>query len=567
MVEAGRERTAEGAERRELAIESLLIVFLFALLVLTVDPRGDFPLDDDWNFALGTWWFAEHGEFRFARFTGMSLRAQVVWGAVWTRWFGESFEVLRASTLVLALGSLLVFHRFCARAGVGSFSRRIAVVALMAHPIFVWSSFTYMTQIPFLACTVAAVYCWARGAGDRAIGWFAAGSAALIASYFVRQSGIATIAAGAAALAVVWSGSGRRFRAAATALLAIPGALFLVMIVGTDLLHGRPEEFALRFGLLDLPPARAAAALAAQIARNFAFEMQYAVLSLLGVALAASLARLDRRELAGALLLAIPIAWGASELSALRGPLPYDIHGNVIVGTGFGPLTLRDTWIFGYPGPREIATVIRWLLTIGGAALASVCLSRIAIEGWRLARERGNPGVAVAAAAGTLAGGTAILFTTDIFFDRYALDAAWSLAFLLPAVTAWTGWRKVIAIGATLLVFVFSAVGTSDYLAWNRARWEGFGWLRARGVPLERMDGGYEINQYLIGGFDGPAFLRKPQFSVVDDEWILSFNEVAGYRTVARVEYERWSGAGTIHVQRRTEGFRPGLARGEGEIP
>lgn len=552
---------AEGRSTR--AIESLVIVAVFGAVVLAIDPRGAFPLNDDWNFALGTWWFAEHGEFRFARFTGMSLRAQVLWGALWTRLFGESFEVLRASTLTLALASLLVFHRFCARAALGRFARLIAVGALLAHPIFIWSSFTYMTQIPYLFCSIVACYCWMRGANREAIGWFAAGSAALVASFFVRQSGIATLAAGAAALAVVWRSAQPRFRWLASVALGAPAVLFAVLILRTELLHGRPEEFALRFGLLERSVFGAAIALAEQIARNFSFEMHYAALCLGGVALAASIGKVDRPTLALALLFAIPIAAGASELTTLRGPVPYEIHGNVVVGGGFGPHTLRDTWVFGYGPPRPLPGLLRWLLTVGGVALAAMSLARITMAGWRVLRRRDEPAIAIATALGALAGGTAILFTTDIFFDRYVLDAAWPLAFLLPAVTTWTLGRKAAAAMVTLLLLVFSAIGMSDYLAWNHARWTGFRWLLQHGVPLERMDGGYEINQYLIGGFDGPAFLEKPQFSVVDDEWILSFHEVTGYRTMARVKYGRWSGGGTIFVQQRTTGFEPTFDLGD----
>ncbi|MFN2443957.1 MAG: hypothetical protein ABR517_14880 [Thermoanaerobaculia bacterium] len=543
--------------QRRLAFESLLILAGFALIVLVIDPRGDFPLNDDWNFALGTWWFAEHGEFRFARFTGMSLRAQVLWGALWTDLFGRSFEVLRASTLFLAAATLLVFHRLAARTGFGAFGRMLSTGALAAHPIFLWSSFTYMTQVPFLFASVCAIYCWVRGAAARSAGWFAAGSALLAVSYFIRQSGIAMVLAGILALAVVWRGSGRSFRLGAGALLAAPVILFLILILATELLHGRPEEFALRFGLLDLGPARLAATLATQAARSFALVMQYAVISLLGLALAAGFRRMTRGELALALLLAIPVAWGASELVSLKGPMPYASHGNVIADGGFGPLTMRDTWVFGYPPPRTLPLSFRWTLTVLSVALASLAMGRIAATGVRLARGAEVAGITAAAAAGALMGGTAILFTTDILFDRYSLDAGWPLALLLPLITIWTPWRRVVAVGVTAAILAFSAAGVSDYLAWNRARWEAFAWLRDRGVTLDRIDGGYEINQYLVGGFDGAAFLRKAQFSVVDDEWILALNEVRGYRTVARVKYERWSGDGTVFIQQRTGGFIP----------
>ena len=39
---------------------------------------GNFPLGDDWDFAIATWNFAHTGHFKFTHFTAVSLRAQVV---------------------------------------------------------------------------------------------------------------------------------------------------------------------------------------------------------------------------------------------------------------------------------------------------------------------------------------------------------------------------------------------------------------------------------------------------------------------------------------------------------
>lgn len=555
---AGPEGATPGREgRRALAIELLVILAAFVAVVLAVDPHGDFPLNDDWNFALGTWWFAEHGEFRFARFTGMSLRAQVVWGALWTRLFGESFEVLRASTLTLAFVSLLLFRSLLVRTSLSRSVRLLAVGALLANPYFLWSAHTYMTQIPFLAASLAAVLAWVKGAEERSSRWFVGGGVLVIVSAFVRQSGIATLAVGAVVLAAVWRSSPRQFRIVAAGSLVFVGVALAGLLVGTELLHGRPEEFALRLGLLERSVGAVLRSLVAQFTVNFAFIVQYSMVAFFGLGLVLAWGRIDRPTLALALVVAIPVVWGASTLTTIRGPLPYDIHGNILMGGGLGPPTLRDVWIFRYPEPRPLPMAIRWTLAlvtvvVGGLVLGR--LARLVPAVWRQWPERDR--LVWLGGLGAFAGGSAILFSTDIFFDRYVLDAAWALALLMPLATRWTGARFAAAAVVTAALLVFSAAGTSDYLAWNRARWEGFERLRARGVELTEMDGGYEINQYLLGGFDGPAMLRKPQFSVVDDEWILTFHEVKGYRTVDRVDYDRWSGSGTVFIQQRTTGFR-----------
>src|SRR5512141_664103 len=94
-----------------------LIVALWAAAIALIQPRGNFPLNDDWDFALATWDFARTGTFHFTNFTAVSLRAQVIWGALWTRALGESFELLRASTLVLAALLIAIIFFVLRRAG------------------------------------------------------------------------------------------------------------------------------------------------------------------------------------------------------------------------------------------------------------------------------------------------------------------------------------------------------------------------------------------------------------------------------------------------------------------
>ena len=126
--------------------EPIAIVAIWATAIAFINPRGNFPIDDDWDFALATWRFAETGRFHFTAFTAVSLRAQVLWGALWTRLFGESFDVLRASTLVLAAATLVIVHRMLLRTGLPRFGRIVATLALGFHPIFLW--FSSMKPLP-----------------------------------------------------------------------------------------------------------------------------------------------------------------------------------------------------------------------------------------------------------------------------------------------------------------------------------------------------------------------------------------------------------------------------------
>jgi hypothetical protein len=92
------------------------------------------------------------------------------------------------------------------------------------------------------------------------------------------------------------------------------------------------------------------------------------------------------------------------------------------------------------------------------------------------------------------------------------------------------------------MVAAFSMLATQEYVRWNAARWKSFARLESAGITLARIDGGYEINQYLVGGFDGPILLERSGFSVVDPEYILTFNRVPGYRVVSEEPFESFFG-------------------------
>src|SRR4029078_6139698 len=72
--------------------------------------------------------------------------------------------------------------------------------------------------------------------------------------------------------------------------------------------------------------------------------------------------------------------------------------------------------------------------------------------------------------------GTAALCASEHYYDRYALDATWSLVLLIPMAVRWNLPAIRIASAAALIaIAAFSTFATGEYFAWNRARWNA--WL------------------------------------------------------------------------------------------
>jgi len=537
--------------------DTLFLLLLLLVAVVIVDPRGDFPLNDDWNFVLATWHFADTGEFRFSRLTAMSLRAQVIWGALWTLAAGKSFEVLRASTLVLAGGTLWLLNLLLAFAGVGRVTRWIACAAMLFHPLFFWSSFTFMTHIPYVFLSVLAFYLFLRGVVEDRIGFTIAAMLAVIGSFFIRQTGIVNaLAAGCVLLLSRRDLRSRRWRAHAT-VVTFTVLLFVPLYLSTSMLTGYPGQIGEHLTIWNQSAFDAAMNVAEIGMRDVVLNFQYAALLLLPLVAAFLVVPRTKSGLLLIMLLSIPFFWIATTFWSIGNHMPYRNGGEILINFGLGPPTLRDTWIERLPYPSHLPFFATTLLTyssaIGGAWLL---WSLISGGAWKKA-EGVNPVRTIAArySLALMALATAALFVSGLYFERYVLDSLWALAFVIPIVAEPRIVRfRRICIILTVLFALFSIGATQEYLAWNRARWAAFGDLQSRGITLARMDGGYEINQYLLGGFDGPIHLGQRGFSVIDDEFVLAFQPLPGYRQTASYPFKGFFGLrrGSVLVLERT---------------
>ncbi|HYS53956.1 MAG TPA: glycosyltransferase family 39 protein [Thermoanaerobaculia bacterium] len=551
--------------RRRDIIELAGILAVWAVAIILIDPRGNFPLGDDWDFAIATWNFARTGHFTFTHFTAVSLRAQVVWGALWTWVFGESFRVLRFSTLALAAVTIIVIHRLLSRAGVARTPRVIATLAFAFHPIFLWASCTYMTEVPFVCASAVAMYCFLRGIDEDRRSWVVAGCMAAIVSWFVRQTGVINLVAPFAI--ALWR---RRFKDAAAigATFAVFAALFFFK---RDWLSGSPEEFAVHYRMWGESSFRLPQFL--EVAYHwFVFNAQNSALFFLPLVAPLAFMRRTRARLVILAAVALLIFARVQALIGVGHPMPYfanpfccDIFaGNILVNFGLGSQTLAGTFPFVLP------YAARLVLTYASVVLAAllVCpspgpaprdhpLPAARGEGppadhpLAAARGEGPPaehplpacgerdgvrGVATQLSIGTALAGTVALLGSGLYVDRYALDSAWSLVIFLALVIPWER-AKIVAMTSLMIVAIFSTFFVAEYHAWNRARWRAFEDLRARRIPLEQIDGGAEVWSYYEMANKDQRWRRIRQFGLGPRRFVIAFEPLKGYRVIARYPF------------------------------
>ncbi|MEO6258899.1 MAG: hypothetical protein ABIP63_01060 [Thermoanaerobaculia bacterium] len=488
----------------------LLLLLIFAVAIAIVDPRGNMPLDDDWDFAVATWHFAKTGHFSFTPFTATSLYAQVLWGALWTRLFGASFFVLRCSILALAALALVVFRALLEKLPLRPWMRFAAAAALLFHPIFFWSSFTYMTHVPFVFCSVVAAYCYLRGSTGL-------GSLAVIASFFIRQTGVVT------AIPAVLLARDRKSRMLAAAPLVVFAVVWPILQHGESGFHAQPWQAPFH-GALYLFDHFSAAAL-------------FVLPLLIPAIITAPGALGDRRMVIGAVLLFLA---RALLFLGFANP-PWDpiltsthLFGNVFTNLGLGPQTLWDRAMLGYAYPIHLREGMRLPLTLLSAIAGGILLALV-IEKARKAIAGGQP-VALRFGVLHLICASGILAFSQLWFDRYTIDATWSLCFVLPlcwpalrSSSSAARVRQAIAFVALLAFALFDTLAVRDYLQWNRDRGQAWQSLVASGVPPLNINGGVELNAMARDPFERPR-----RNWVIRNDYVLSFNPMDGYDIVQR---------------------------------
>ena len=512
----------------------LVLIVAFAIAVVIVDPRGNFPLDDDWGVGFTTFTLLQTGTVQLSPFASATAYLQFVWGALWAALFGETFTVLRFSTLALSLASVVLTYLLLRRVNVRRELALFGAAALLFHPLFFWASFTSMTHVPFVFLSIVAAWMFVLAA-EREGAWLVLAFIATVASFFTRQFAILN------ALAPLIVGlMARRKKLAATYAVAL---VVFGLLVASGVLVGSEKELALHRPTMSKLAFRAAH----YVYFNWQNVALFFAAPLLLLLLSRGRPRLSRAVIViGAILFAL-VAWRMTMRVGMS--IPYMNSGNVFTDFGLGPPTLRDVFTLRMPHPFALPWSVKVALMIVTTIGAAVALS-LTVASLR------EDDLLVRYCSVYLLCATLIAGGMSIYFDRYSIDTAWPFILLLVLLAnraQITQPARIAATAALAISIAFAIGGTAEYLAWNRARWDAYAFLRANGVTLEEMDGGYEINA-LLALRAGRKDLGKRGVGVIDDRYILTFNrDVRGYELLRAFPYPRWFGLseGAIHAQRR----------------
>ena len=538
---------------------------------MALRPFQNTPFIDDWVYAWSVVELLEHGRLRVLDWSAHVNVAQVLWGAAFGLPLGFSITALRVSTWALGLLCLCGLYLLLREVGIPRRDALIGTATLGVNPLFSILSYTFMTDIPFLAALVWSLLAAARAIHRRSDRWLIASALLAAIGIGIRVIGVVTPVATALTLALHGDSWGRRRRRVLLALAPLMLQLLLLWWWG-----GHTQRVADLSGLADAPATRQRALPSAlPVLPRMLIETLPFLAGTLGISLL---------PLSLAALGALPVAAERRGLVvrtlSILGLLGAACLALQLVGTPIpAPLASGSTWALLELGATEPLVpgfeepAVPWWVGGAGTALAFVSFAiLLAGSPWLgpTARSRRAAGgedrerAAMALMTWCCVGHVLLLAVLWLFYDRYALPL-----FPVAIVVASLGnapRRPAVAVAVLALLLLVTIGGIHDHLEYNHALWEAVDGLRRAHVPDAEIDGGYVVNGWL--------HYARPENAPRDAHGTLTFpgitagagrlaylisNRPRPDRTLVRaVPYHRWLGrSGDILVLERTAEPRP----------
>jgi Dolichyl-phosphate-mannose-protein mannosyltransferase len=556
-IETAAEQSAGSSARGSRFAQFLPFGFVVAywlINLLVISPAGNFPLNDDWIYSESVDHLLRTGQFHLLGCSPACV-LHVVLGAVACLPAGFSHEHLRLLTNVMALLTSFMLYVTAINLGMERRLAALTSLVLLANPLVVNLSFSFMTDVP--ALLFSAIFAWSMLAAQRknSPALAAVAGLALCAAILVRQTFAVFVVPSLLMAVIPAERKDWKLRATMIAVGVVPPILAALF---AEKLMLRGNEFAAvydwykaQFGnvvhqLLFSPLVGCAG----MVERTFKVFCYFALfcLPLIPFILKQIIDEVRTRQkamflsLSLAILVSVPSFLHAVVFNHQLLPFSNNLWRMPMVG----PINLMGICVAG------LKTRQRMYLTIAASILAVVLLTAIiraliaTVSLWQAKQP-----LFISAFAATAIGLVA-LQTGVLDYERYYLTALPAVLLLLSLWPLKANGRLVWASSIVLLAGLacYSTLATQDYLSWNRARFEAIRELTDAGVKPTEIDGGPEYNNlvnpelvracklsksgYAIIHCGAPPMCNWRWWSVNGEKYIISFNTIPGYDVVAK---------------------------------
>lgn len=560
---------------------ALFCVAVFLICALATHPVAEIGMNDDWSYIKSAQILATTGRIVYNGWAAPILGWQLYLGAAFIKLFGPSFTAIRASTVLVALGTTFMVHRTLSRVGINSRNATIGTLSLVLSPLFLPLALSFMSDVGGLFCVVLCFYACLRSLQAKTdfavLAWltFAALSNAVLGT--VRQAswlGVLIVVP-----STIWLLRSRRYVVMAGVLVCATSVMFIY--VSLQWFSKQP------FSVIEpLITAKIGTQTLYQAAVQFVGLFFAGVMFLLPVVIAFSrgISMRDRRTtdfliVGGVLCLTIGLLllWRDPDTFAVL-LAPY--AGNYVTRRG-----MVDTTPIQGTRPVVLSWGIRMVLTwtVLAAILQFVAFLRLGRRTMESSPQQSRLSFnnLLVLAVPFLIGYSMLLIPRALsiiaqLMDRYLLPLLFVAMLIALRLFQDRVQAKLPAVSVilTAVFAVYAVVGTHDAFSLYRAKAKAIAELRAAGVPDLSIDGGFEHNAVTqveqVGYMNnpllhGPGIVIVPKSSafpehcepaladrtpVIVPGYALSFDPAAcgGLSRFAPVAYRDWLRGRNVNI-------------------
>ena len=173
---------------------ALMVGAALLAAIVIVDPFREFMSQDDgWAYARSVEHLVLTGQYRLDAWSAANMPVQIYLAAGLAKVFGYSFSILRISTLLLLVAALGAFYASLRDWALPAWPAAVLTLALLASPLVLMLSFTFMSDIQFIGWLLVALWLYGRGFEGRSDLVVMLGSFAAACAVGTRQFGMALI--------------------------------------------------------------------------------------------------------------------------------------------------------------------------------------------------------------------------------------------------------------------------------------------------------------------------------------------------------------------------------------
>ncbi len=534
---------------------TLCLIWLSAILF--VNPNGGFPLNDDWAYAYSVQQLHE-GNWIIHPVVLLNLIGHSLWGYLFTLPFGFSYTALRLSVLVLSfIGLLGVYQLILENTNQSKLAFWVSLL-IGFNPIYFSLSFTFMTDVPFLAwCIWAWVYYIRSLKGSQLNTSIALATLFTLFALSIRQ--IAIFLPVAFTLFYIYHYRKFSFKILLPLLLTLIGWGIFSTIQQTLRvpIEGQYDTIGLFQQLFNLP------LMGWRLFIRTGLWLLLLGLFTLPLTLSVGVTHLQALSLTTkkyTALIALPFI-----IASIRAFSNFP-SGNIFYNLGLGPKTLSDTYLLGI---NDMMTTSPWLwMTLKVFALLGSILLVLSLIATFLQRTTNKSPNLTHFLGLNLLGYIPFILLFPIFFDRYTLPILVLVVLMVVVLPPSplvpyssregilenkSSWGKVPPLRRLggkltfLLLITFSLLATKDYLNWNTVRWQAITYTQQTlNIPPTQIEGGYESAIFWTDQTEAPPlyFDYLKTFGKAKNNrqlpYRISFGKVKDYAILKKFTYQRW---------------------------